>query len=226
MEQQEQLLARTSELEKALLNQLLTHGLRGETQRHSEIGDIPDSWEVVRLGSVVNFQTGKLNSNAAKHDGKFPFFTCSQETFWIDHYAFDTEALLLSGNNAQGIYSVKHFKGKFNAYQRTYVITLKDQASLPYAFLHQALTRDLKRLRTLSIGTSTKYLTMGVLQNLPIPKPKYDEANSIGEIFKVLEKKREQLTQKKLLLSDLFRTLLHQLMTGIIRVDDIDIPET
>jgi type I restriction enzyme S subunit len=86
------------------------------------------------------------------------FFTCSKETFWIDHYAFDTEAILLSGNNAQAIYSVKHYKGKFNAYQGTYVITVKDTARISYRFLSQMLSRSLERLRVISIGSSTKYL--------------------------------------------------------------------
>lgn len=225
IEQQEHLLALTSELKKSLLHHLFTHGLRGEPQKQTEIGPMPEGWDMVKLGSVVNFQTGKLNSNAAKPDGKFPFFTCSHETFWIDHYAFDTEALLLSGNNAQGIYSVKHFKGKFNAYQRTYVITLKNENSIPYSFLHQALFRNLERLRMLSIGTSTKYLTMGVLQNLQIPKPRYDEAKGIGGTLQMLDKKREQVAKKRVLLSALFRTLLHQLMTAQIRVNDLALPE-
>ncbi len=225
MEQQERLLALTAELKKALMHQLFTAGLRGETQKQTDIGRLPESWEVVKLGSVANFQTGKLNSNAAKHDGKFPFFTCSQETFWIDYYTFDTEAILLSGNNARGIYSVKHFKGKFNAYQRTYVITLKNSASFPYFFLHQALSRNLDRLRMLSIGTSTKYLTMGVLQNLPIPMPGYDEAKRIGETLQLFEKKLQLVAKKRALLGELFRTLLHQLMTAQLRVHDLDIPE-
>ena len=139
MEQQERLLALTAELKKALLHKLFTEGLRGEPQKQTEIGPMPKSWEIAKLGSVVDLQTGKLNSNAARPDGAFPFFTCSQATFRINHYAFDTEAILLSGNNAQGIYSVKHYKGKFNAYQRTYVITLKDDNSMPYCFLSQAL---------------------------------------------------------------------------------------
>ncbi|MGI9067228.1 MAG: restriction endonuclease subunit S [Pyrinomonadaceae bacterium] len=223
MEQQERLLSLNVELKRAVLHQLFTRGLRGEPQKQTDLGPLPESWKVVKLGSLANFQTGKLNSNAAKHDGKFPFFTCSQETFWIDQYAFDTEALLLSGNNAQGIYSVKHFKGKFNAYQRTYVITLKDETSVPYSFMHQALSRNLERLRMLSIGTSTKYLTMGVLENLPIPMPEYDEAKNIGEQLRVLEKKREHVAQKRALLGDLFRTLLHQLITAQIRVRDLEL---
>ena len=129
IEQQERLIALTTELKKALLHKLFTEGLRGEPQKQTEIGPVPESWEIKKLGSLVNLKTGKLNSNAATPNGDYPFFTCSQETFRIDHYAFDTEAILLSGNNAQGIYSVKHYNGKFNAYQRTYVITVKAERS-------------------------------------------------------------------------------------------------
>jgi type I restriction enzyme, S subunit len=223
IEQQERLLALTTELKKALLQKLFTEGLRGEPQKQTEIGPVPKSWEIKKLGSLVHLQTGKLNSNAATPNGQYPFFTCSQETFRIDHYAFDTEAILLSGNNAQGIYSVKHYNGKFNAYQRTYVITVKAGSGVPYPFLHQALSRNLERLRTLSIGTSTKYLTLGVLQNLPIPKPGYDEAKGIGDRLQIVDAKIEIVTRKKETLANLFRTLLFRLMTAQIRVNDLDL---
>jgi type I restriction enzyme S subunit len=91
--------------------------------------------------------------------------------------------------------------------------------------MHQALSRNLERLRTLSIGTSTKYLTMGVLQNLPIAKPQYEEAEEIGERLKLIEKKRELAAKKTTTLESLFRTLLHQLMTANIRVRDLDLPQ-
>jgi restriction endonuclease S subunit len=224
IEQQDRLIVLTMELKKALLQKLFTEGLCGEPQKQTEIGPVPESWEITKLGSLVNLQTGKLNSNAGTSNGEFPFFTCSQETFRIDQYAFDTEAILLSGNNAQGVYSVKHYKGKFNAYQRTYVITLKVKGSMPYSFLHHALSRNLERLRSLSIGTSTKYLTLGVLQNLPIPKPKYEEAECIGQQLEVIETKIANAARKKTVLTDLFRTLLYQLMTAQIRVHDLELP--
>ena len=78
----------------------------------------------VPLGDLVKITTGKLDANAAVEDGRYPFFTCSREIFAIDNFAFDCEAILLAGNNAVGDFNVKHYKGKFNAYQRTYVITV------------------------------------------------------------------------------------------------------
>ena len=105
------------------------------------------------LKSDFEFTTGKLDSNAAVEGGKYPFFTCARETSAIDDYAFDCEALLLAGNNANADYSVKHYKGRFNAYQRTYVITINESA-LTYAYARLALEYLLGDLKRFSKGTN------------------------------------------------------------------------
>ena len=84
-----------------------------------------NEWIYTPLGDLTEIKTGKLDSNAAITGGKYPYFTCSPETFTINEYAFDCDAVLLAGNNASGVFCVKRFQGKFNAYQRTYVITSK-----------------------------------------------------------------------------------------------------
>ena len=84
----------------------------------------------LKLSEVASLRTGKLDSNAAVANGEYPFFTCAQETYRIDNYAFDTEAVLLGGNNAEGIFPLKYYNGKFNAYQRTYVIESRDKSIL------------------------------------------------------------------------------------------------
>ncbi|MCF6311074.1 MAG: restriction endonuclease subunit S, partial [Verrucomicrobiales bacterium] len=115
------------------------------------------------MGNLVNIKTGKLNSNAAVEDGEFRFFTCSREVFQIDHYAFDCEAILLAGNNASGDFNVKHYKGKFNAYQRTYVISISDEDKLDYRYLYHQLTKGLIELTSRSVGSKTKFLRIGML---------------------------------------------------------------
>ena len=75
----------------------------------------------VPLSKICDINTGKLDANAMKLNGKYKFFTCSREDYLIDDYAFDCEALLVSGNGEVGL--TKYYKGKFNAYQRTYVLT-------------------------------------------------------------------------------------------------------
>jgi type I restriction enzyme S subunit len=92
-------------------------------------------WDRVKLKDVVSFKTGKLNSNAAVPDGVYPFFTCSQETFLTNTYSFDTECVLLAGNNAAGVYPLKYYKGKFDVYQRTYVIRTLDNQRLINRYL-------------------------------------------------------------------------------------------
>lgn len=80
------------------------------------------TWPQYKFKDLASLKTGKLDSNAAVDGGEYPFFTCAPETYSIDHYAFDTTAILLAGNNATGVFPIKYYSGKFNCYQRTYVI--------------------------------------------------------------------------------------------------------
>ncbi|MDM8564102.1 restriction endonuclease subunit S [Candidatus Halobeggiatoa sp. HSG11] len=126
---------------------------------------IPVGWEVHNYEKLFSFKTGKLNSNAASINGVYPFFTCSAETFKTNTYSFDCEALLLAGNNASAIYPFKYFKGKFDAYQRTYVITpLKNSISIYQAYFE--IINQLDEFKGISSGTATKFLTMKILNPL------------------------------------------------------------
>ena len=143
--------------------------------------DIDPEWELSDLGSTANITTGKLNANAAVDNGKYPFFTCSKGIYQIDDYAFDCEALMLSGNNASAIYDVKYYKGKFNAYQRTYVITIKPEfeGKLLYPFVQNMMEQQLNDLKNKSVGGLTKYLTLPVVKEIRIPLPSIETQNQI-----------------------------------------------
>jgi type I restriction enzyme, S subunit len=93
-------------------------------------------WPIVKLSEIVNFKTGRLDSNQADDGGSYPFFTCSPATLAINTYAFDDEVVLLAGNNANGVFTVKYYEGKFNAYQRTYVITPIDSTKVSVRWLY------------------------------------------------------------------------------------------
>ena len=138
---------------------------------------------------VFNTTTGKLDSNAMVEGGKYPFFTCAKESFWIDKYAFDCEALLLAGNNAAGIYDVKHYRGKFNAYQRTYVLTLKND-DWRYELFKLQLEEKLEFLRHQSKGTNTRYLTMTILNNLEFKIPSIELQNKFADFVKQVDKQK------------------------------------
>ena len=147
-------------------------------------------WKTYRLGDIAKFQTGKLNSNAAVENGKYPFFTCSPNTLAIDNYAFDKEAILLAGNNAEGNFSIKYYKGKFNAYQRTYIIEADDDIC-DIKFLFYALKLCLHQFKLMSQGTSTKFLTTVILNNFEISLPPLEEQRRIAGILGAIDDKIE-----------------------------------
>lgn len=166
------------------------------------------------LGELVNITTGKLDANAATKDGKYPFFTCSREVFKIDVYAFDCEAILLAGNNAVGDFNVKHYRGKFNAYQRTYVLTVKDERRLLYRYLFYQIENSLLALKAQAVGANTKFLKLGMIKGLEIPLPSIADQTVIVKKLDdllVTTNKLEQIYSRKLFdLNELKRSLLNK----------------
>ena len=142
-----------------------------------------EHYKKYRLKDFIKFKTGKLNSNAAVSNGKYPFFTCSQEIFRTNTYSFDTEAVLLGGNNANGIFPLKYFIGKFDTYQRTYVIESLDKKKLNNRYLYYALGLVLEHLRTISTGATTKFITKGIIENIEIPIVEIDKQQKIATIL-------------------------------------------
>jgi type I restriction enzyme S subunit len=145
------------------------------------------NWPEISLGDVVSFKTGKLDSNAAEENGRFPFFTCSPTTLAINSYAFDTEAVILAGNNANGVFSTKHYSGKFNAYQRTYVIEPIDKATVSCRYVYFVISHMVGHLKELSIGSATKFLTKTILNALPVRIPPKVEQDEIALLLSTLD---------------------------------------
>lgn len=168
----------------------------------------------VPLGDLVNIKTGKLDANAAVEGGQYPFFTCSRDTFAIDTYAFDCEAILLAGNNAVGDFNVKHYKGKFNAYQRTYVITVNEKKRVLYRFLYFQMFKSLKKFKSQSVGVGTKFLKLGMIESMEIGLPSLEEQQRIVATMDSVREATEHLEsiyqQKLVALEALKQTLLDQ----------------
>jgi type I restriction enzyme S subunit len=165
------------------------------------------------LKDVFEFQTGKLDSNAAVPGGKYPFFTCARETSEIDNYAFDCKALLLAGNNANADYSVKYYDGKFNAYQRTYVITL-NEGIIKYEYAKCALELMLKDLKRFSKGSNTKYLTLVILNRMPILLPELELQNRFVEVYRAIERQKAMCLAHFNELSELLSSLQSRAFSG------------
>ena len=140
-------------------------------------------WKKVKLGDITSIKTGKLDSNAAVPNGAYPFFTCDPTTLSIDKWAYDTEAILLAGNNASGNYTAKYYKGKFNVYQRTYIIETLDPQFASVRFMAYAMNQQLQLLKVMSSGSTTKFLTMKMLTQLSINLPSIETQNCIATIL-------------------------------------------
>ncbi len=139
------------------------------------------------IGNSCKIATGKLDANQAVADGRFPFFTCAEFPDTIDSFAFDDDVVLIAGNNARGNFHVSRFKGKFNAYQRTYVLTAKDNVDIDY--IYYALKLELKRLKEKAQGSQTKFLTMPILTSIGLRNIGYDEQVTISKTLSKIDKK-------------------------------------
>ncbi len=168
------------------------------------------AWRTAKLGELVSFKTGKLDSNAAVPNGEYPFFTCSQETLRTNTYSFDTECVLLAGNNANGIYPLKYFHGKFDAYQRTYVVTPHDTDLLTTKFLYYALRPKLSELRSFSTGAATKFLTMTILNQTEIELPPLPVQRRIAGILSAYDELMENNRRRIRLLEAMARALYRE----------------
>lgn len=145
-------------------------------------------YPVLQWNDVFSATTGKLDSNAAVEEGEYPFFTCSKEALRIDKFAFDQEALLLAGNNAAGKYDIKYYNGKFNAYQRTYVLGLKEPWS--YQLFRYQLEDKLVYLQQQSLGGLTKYLTLKILGELDFVIPPMEKQFEFEVFAKQVDKSK------------------------------------
>jgi len=138
------------------------------------------SWSEVPLGELSRIKTGKLDANASSLDGAYPFFTCAKEPLRIASYSYDCECVLVAGN---GDLNVKHYSGKFDAYQRTYIIESADPERLNVRYLFHFMDQYLDVLREQSIGGIIKYIKMGNLTEAPIPLPPLPEQRRIAAIL-------------------------------------------
>lgn len=136
--------------------------------------------QMASLGDLVSIQTGKLDANASSPDGAYPFFTCAREPLRIASWKYDLDAVLVAGN---GDLNVKHYKGKFDAYQRTYIISPKTETAIFTRYLFYFMDSYLETLREQSIGGIIKYIKLGMLTDAKIPLPPLEEQQRIAAIL-------------------------------------------
>jgi len=151
---------------------------------------------VARLGDYVRIRTGKLDANASSEKGQYPFFTCAIEPLRIDSYSYDCECVLVAGN---GDLNVKYYNGKFDAYQRTYIIESLDKSVLTVPYLYCFLDKYVETLRQQSIGGVIKYIKLGNLTEADIPILPVEEqeevVTKINKANNLISTRKEQLAK-------------------------------
>ena len=181
-------------------------------------GKMPDDWKIYKLGDFLPVITGKKNANVSSSEGKYPFFSCSQDIAWTDSYSFEGNAILVAGN---GDFNIKFYNGKFEAYQRTYVLIPYKQRYTDW--LYYAVKHNLSTITSNARGSVISFITKGNLENFEFAAPSNLENFNIVDVFLtinkcILQNKREN--EKLVTLRD---ALLPKLMSGEIDVSKVNI---
>lgn len=182
--------------------------------------EIPEGWEIGELKDIANITTGKLDSNAEVSDGKYPFYTCASEPTKTDSFAFDDTVILIAGNNASGNFHINRYKGKFNAYQRTYITTAKNIIDLEY--LYQVLKTETKLLKSQGKGSQTKFLTIGMLTGIKVFKGNSKTMRSFNDLTNPIFEQQVVVRKQNEELASLRDWLLPMLMNGQVSVGDVE----
>lgn len=179
--------------------------------RFSEFRD-SDKWKKSILGKICKTKTGKLDANAMVKKGLYRFYTCAKEFYYINKYAFDTEALLISGNGNVGY--IHYYKGKFNAYQRTYVLSdFKENIIYIKYFLENNLSNRIEIEK--NIG-NTPYIVLGALTEMNImfpcdPKEQHRIANCLDSVDNLITAQTQKIQflkkHKKALMQGFFPSI-------------------
>ena len=170
---------------------------------------------MAKLGDYTVIKTGKLDANASSENGKYPFFTCSVQPLKIDTYSYDCECVLVAGN---GDLNVKYYNGKFDAYQRTYIIESVDKSVLTVPYMYCFLDKYVETLRQQSIGGVIKYIKLGNLTDADIPLHSVENQNKIvsnlNKVTDLINKRKQQLEKLDELVKSRFLEMFGDVRTN------------
>ena len=177
--------------------------------------DLPKGWSIASIGEVATISTGKRDANHATKDGEYKFFTCAFEPLAASTFAFDDEALLLPGNG-HNVGEVFYYKGKFEAYQRTYV--LHDIKIEPKYLFYNLKLRWRKETSEKQYGSATNYIRIGNFTdyNLHIAPSEQQKliVAKIEELFSHIDAGIKALKKAKQLLKQYRQSVLKAAVTG------------
>lgn len=155
-----------------------------------------------RIGNLTRIRTGKLDANVSSEDGQYPFFTCSRVPLRISTYSYDCECVLVAGN---GDLNVKYYNGKFDAYQRTYIIEDNGSGKLYIPYLYYFMEGYVKELRKQAIGGVIKYIKLGNLTEALIELPDIDTQKAVVEVLDKVKRVLDSRDLELIKLDDLIK---------------------
>ena len=174
---------------------------------------VPEGWEKKKVGDITPIITGKKDANFGTPDGEYPFFTCSQEPIKAPSFSFDCAAVLLAGN---GDFNVKLYRGRFEAYQRTYVLSPYIDSHLYLLFY--TISANMTKLAAGSSGSTIKFLTKGMIDGINLNVPNDEILRSFNKKVEPIQSSRESLQSQLRLLTEARDRLLPKLMSGEITI--------
>ena len=177
------------------------------------IDGVPEGWEKKKVGDITPIITGKKDANFGTPDGEYPFFTCSQEPIKAPSFSFDSAAVLLAGN---GDFNVKLYRGRFEAYQRTYVLSPYIDSHLYLLFY--TISANMTKLAAGSSGSTIKFLTKGMIDGINLNVPNDEILRSFNKKVEPIQSSRESLQSQLRLLTEARDRLLPKLMSGEITI--------
>ena len=188
-----------------------------KTTRQTELGCVPEDWEVVELGSVTFIKTGSKNNQDKKENGQYPFFVRSANVEQIDSYSYDCEAILIPGEGNIG--SIFHYiNGKFDAHQRVYVI--RDFKNVIGKFVFFALKQSFgKHAMENTVKATVDSLRLPTFQNFKFAIPKSTtEQTAIAQLLSDMDAEIESLECRLKKTQALKQGMMQTLLTGKIRL--------
>ena len=177
------------------------------------VDGLPVGWKKQGLSEIAPILTGKKDANFGTEDGEYLFFTCAQEPIKSPSFSFDCAAVILAGN---GDFNVKLYRGKFEAYQRTYVFSPFDSGHL--YLLYHAVRENMRQLSQGASGSTIKFLTKRMLEDIMVYIPDEQLLNKYNDNAEAIQRKIECLKDSINEATEARDRLLPKLMSGEIEV--------
>ncbi|KGF04396.1 restriction endonuclease subunit S [Anaerococcus lactolyticus] len=177
------------------------------------VDGVPEGWKKLPLPKIAPIVTGKKDANFATENGQYLFFTCAQEPIKAQSYSFDCDAVILAGN---GDFNVKLYRGKFEAYQRTYVFSPYESNNL--YLLYYSVKNNMRQLFQGASGSTIKFLTKHILEEIMIYIPDDNTLETFTKYCESFQKKIEILKKQIASAKEARDRFLPKLMSGEIEV--------